>query len=282
MTDTNILQSVSDFKPRRPWLAGLSSFIVTGLGQVYNGQWKKGIGFLLAELVFSLGMMWFMADFVSMLLCLAIVLGYKFFVAGEAYVSAQSMQEYTPGKGNRWWVYGLFMVVNIVLGILLQLCLSQPYKTYTAASGSMIPALYEGDYFMAENLEEGDALRRGDVVIFSYPKDENITFIKRVIGLPGETLDIRRQQVFIDGQRLEESYARHTKDSRLPQRDVLQPVTLGADEYFVMGDNREESYDSRWWGAVKRDKILARARYVYLPSDKAPESWIDRLGLDVR
>nr|WP_321513916.1 signal peptidase I [uncultured Pseudodesulfovibrio sp.] len=282
MTDQNSLQSASDFKPRKPWLAGLLSFLFTGLGQVYNGQWKKGVGFFVAEWVYSLAMIPFWSDFVSTLLCLAILLGFNIFVAGEAFASARILREYTPGTWNRWWVYALCLCVSLASGFAFEPLMSQSYETYKAPSASMLPTLKIGDHFMVETLAADDAVQRRDVVIFLFPKDESKYFVKRVIGLPGETVEIRQRQVFVNGQPLEEPYVQHTKMTMEPLRDNFGPLTLGADDYFVLGDNRDESYDSRWWGIVKRQKITAKAKYIYFPGGFESDEWSDRFGMVIR
>jgi len=282
MTDQNSILSASDFKPRKPWLAGLLSFFFTGFGQVYNGQWKKGIGFFVAEWVYSLAMIPFWSDFVSTLLCLAILLGFNIFVAGEAFATARSLRKYTPGKWNRWWVYALCLCVSIVSGFAFDPLMSQSYEAYKAPSGSMLPTLRIGDHFIVETLAADDAVERGDIVIFLFPEDERKNFIKRVIGLPGETVEIRQRKVLVDGQSLEESYVQHTKTGMMPLRDNYGPLILGPDEFFVLGDNREASYDSRWWGAVKRQKIKGRAKYIYFPGELDSEDWADRFGMEIR
>ena len=100
---------------------------------------------------------------------------------------------------------------------------------------------------------------RGDIVVFSYPRDPTKDFVKRVIGLPGETVEVRSGTVYVDGVALEEPYLWRPGDS-----DV-QPVTLRDDEYYVIGDNRRNSNDSRVWGPVPEENILGRVWLVYWP-----------------
>jgi signal peptidase I len=117
------------------------------------------------------------------------------------------------------------------------------------------------------------AVRRGDVVVFRFPNDPRRDFIKRVVGLPGETVEIRNKRVFIDGRLLDEPYAFHADDMVWPdepsiapdhrRRDQLPPTRVRAGAYFVMGDNRDDSNDSRYWGAVPAGHIEGRALFVY-------------------
>jgi signal peptidase I len=117
------------------------------------------------------------------------------------------------------------------------------------------------------------ALRRGDVVVFRFPDDPRRDFIKRVVGLPGETIAIRNKRVFIDGRLLDEPYAFHADDTVWPddpaipadhlRRDQLAADRVPENAYFVMGDNRDDSSDSRYWGAVPAGHLVGRALFVY-------------------
>ena len=224
----------------------------------------------------------FWADFASMLLCLSILFGYNLFVAGEAYATARGLRDYVPGQCNQWWVYVLCLLISVGSGLMFNMLLSRSYDAYTAPSASMFPTIKVDDHFMVEMLSPDDEVARGDIVIFLFPEDESVHFVKRVIGLPGDTLEIRRQVIYVNGTPLDEPYVQHTSGTIVQKRDTLEPVSLGPDEYFVMGDNREDSYDSRWWGPVKRASILGRAKFVYLPGGFGSDQWADRFGQKVR
>jgi signal peptidase I len=110
--------------------------------------------------------------------------------------------------------------------------------------------------------------RRGDVVVFRYPEDPRVDFVKRVVAMPGETLLIRDKRVFIDGKELPEPYVLFTDErtqhpSSPYHRDHFGPFKVPAGEYFTMGDNRDNSHDSRFWGTVPRAMIKGRAFVVY-------------------
>ena len=108
---------------------------------------------------------------------------------------------------------------------------------------------------------------RGDIIVFMFPEDETKDFIKRVIGLPGDRVEVRDKNVYINGQPLSEPYTQHVDPAVLPHqvqpRDNLGPLTVPSDSYFVMGDNRDQSLDSRFWGYVKREKIKGKAFLIY-------------------
>ncbi|WP_207260436.1 signal peptidase I [Desulfovibrio sp. Huiquan2017] len=282
MTETEIPTTPVE-KPRNPWLAMTLSLVAVGVGQVYNGQWRKGVGFFLAEIVLALFMILFWADFAAMLLCVSILFGYNLFAGGEAFASARKLTAYTLKPSNRWWIYLLCLAVSLGSGVVFERIIKGWFfMAYQVPSVSMLPTIRVGDHFMVEVLEPDDKLARGDIVIFSLPETDGRDFVKRVVGLPGETVEIRQRKVLVDGAPLEEPYAHHARAGFLPRRDTFGPIILGADEYFLMGDNREDSYDSRWLGPVKRKRITGRAGYIYFPGDLDAPDWADRLGTPLR
>ena len=119
----------------------------------------------------------------------------------------------------------------------------------------------------------GRVVRRGDIVVFRYPEDPRRDFIKRVVGLPGETIAIRDRRVFANGRALEEPWAFHSDDRIWPddpaipadrrRRDQLAPLVVPDGAYFVLGDNRDDSSDSREWGPVPAGHLIGRAMFVY-------------------
>lgn len=162
-------------------------------------------------------------------------------------------------------------IVVIGLGVLIAFLLTT-FAIINARipSGSMIPTIQEGDRLIGNRIiyDYSDP-QRGDIVIFKTPNPEDLDtlYIKRVIGLPGETVEIRAGQVFIhqeDGQIFyleEKDYLNETPNPTAPENNTS--YVLGEDEYFMMGDNRNYSDDSRSWGNVTRDRILAKAWFKY-------------------
>lgn len=150
----------------------------------------------------------------------------------------------------------------------------------------MIPTLEIGDHILVNKFLFGTKIplteisffpvrepRRNDIIVFKYPEDETKDFIKRVIGLPGDIVEIMDKRVFINGKALDEPFKIH-QDSAINysraqrNRDNYGPVTVPEGSYFVMGDNRDKSLDSRFWGMVKGEKIKGRAFLIYLSWDK--------------
>ncbi|HYC87974.1 MAG TPA: signal peptidase I [Thermoanaerobaculia bacterium] len=173
------------------------------------------------------------------------------------------------------------------------------FQAFKIPSGSMEDNLKIGDHIIVNKCIYGPqvpALRglvplrdveRGDVIVFRYPGDPSQDYVKRVVGLPGETIHIRAKKVFINGKPLDEPYVLHTDDRVLhvnhPQssRDHFGPFVIPQGEYFAMGDNRDNSNDSRFWGGVPRALIKGRAFMVYWSFDMRPArgtSARERLG----
>lgn len=268
-------------RPRRPWGAALLSLIAAGLGQIYNGQWKKGLLFFAAEMVLGFSLFAGLRSFMGLAVCVSGLVAFNCFTAAEAFVVARRGGGYRLQPCNRVWIYVVAGVVSLAAGSGVQYGLkAQFYQSYQSPSGSMIPTLLIGDHFMVEILSSTASVLRGDVVIFSESRSGK-HFVKRVIGLPGETVSLRDKRVLINGRGLDEPYVNERSEAILPS-DSMRPVVLGLDEYFLMGDNRERSYDSRWLGPVARSAILGRALYIYLPGRAARGSRFVRLGKAVR
>lgn len=157
------------------------------------------------------------------------------------------------------------------------------FQAFKIPSGSMIDNLLIGDHIIVNKFAYGPGptagvlplrpIKRGDIVVFRFPQQPETDFVKRVVGLPDETIMIRDKKVWIDGRPLDEPYVVYA-DARtyrrlpgLPEpyrsRDQFGPYVIPRDGYFVMGDNRDQSNDSRFWGPVRRDLIKGRAFLVY-------------------
>ena len=136
------------------------------------------------------------------------------------------------------------------------------FKSYRQTTSSMTKTIEIGDQVWMRRWVQP---KRGDIIAFDYPLQPNTQLIKRVVAMPGQTLEIRDKQLFIDGKKVDEIYAWHddpqifARDPKLPEpyrsRDQFGPAVVPADSYFVMGDNRDRSSDSRYWGTVPRGSV---------------------------
>ena len=160
-----------------------------------------------------------------------------------------------------------FLYVAIVVGITFLIIHFVGQRTYVSGS-SMENTLSDGDNLIVDKLTyRFSDPKRFDIIVFPYKYEENTYFIKRIIGLPGETVQIVDGTIYINGEVLGESYGREVmKNSGM----AADPITLGDDEYFVLGDNRNDSTDSRdpSVGKIKRNQIIGRAWVRIWPLSK--------------
>ena len=164
----------------------------------------------------------------------------------------------------------------IVIAILLALVIRTfVVQAFTIPSGSMVPTLQVGDYILVNKFIYGAEVpftslhlpgirgpQRGDIIVFKYPWDEKRDFIKRVIGLPGDEVYIKGRTVYVNGRPLDEPYAVYN-DGTSHSNVEYGPSTVPPDSFFMMGDNRDNSQDSRYWGFLKRDKVRGKAFIIY-------------------
>jgi len=172
------------------------------------------------------------------------------------------------------------LVMAVGLALFVRTFVFQAFKIPT---GSMEPNLLVGDHLIvnkavfspsASGLERAIMprrdIRRGEVVVFKFPKDPARDFIKRVIGLPGDQIELRRKKIYVNGQVLDEPYA-HFIAPLSPEgerrsndlREEYGPVTVPSGQYFVMGDNRDNSEDSRFWGFLPASYVKGKALFIY-------------------
>ncbi len=193
------------------------------------------------------------------------------------------------------------IVIAVVLALFIRTWVVQAFKIPT---GSMEQNLLIGDHLLVNKFVFGPTLSqvetgllpvgdvsRGDVIVFKYPEDPERDFIKRVIGLPGETVEVRDKQVFVDARSLEEPYAQYLDfvapgGGGFDPSDVrvrYGPVTVPPGHYFVMGDNRDNSQDSRYWGFLPKPFVKGKALMVYWSYESDREEYESAsLGTGVR
>jgi signal peptidase I len=183
------------------------------------------------------------------------------------------------------------LITAVLVAFLLKLFIIEAFRI---PSGSMIPTLDVGDQILVYKLAYGVRSpfgdhywvrfhdpSRGDVVVFRYPKDETKDFIKRVIGLPGDRIAVKNKIVYVNGKPLTEHYVQYLQPLDFGQgvRDNMPETLVPPNDFFVMGDNRDDSYDSRFWGFVDRRKILGRALIIYWSWNTVGKSIrFDRIG----
>jgi len=158
---------------------------------------------------------------------------------------------------TRYWLRDL--ILSLLLAFVVIVFLYQPVQV---EGTSMMPRLVNHErIFINKFVYRFESIRRGDIVVFQYPLDPSKSYIKRVVGLPGEWVEIRDGVVYIDGRQLREPYIPPT----YLDHDSSSAIYDEPDHYFVLGDHRESSNDSRVWGTVDRRFIYGKAVFVYWP-----------------
>lgn len=293
-------------RERKPLFALALSFFLPGLGQVYSGKLRRGIllfsiSVVLPLLIFQLSV--FGPDkmlFLFLLLSLLAGLGIYIWAALDAWKQAKRTgKNYTLKIYNKLYVYILLIILLNFFPFgrivdLQKICFfAFPYRMQT---GSMIPTVLPGDFIMTDkridHSAENHDLKRGELVVFKYPKSRDKHFIKRVIGLPGDEIEIKGMELHVNGEKrtgkegsyLEGKRAENIKEGTVAfheegdsgtyvvfyiegtaRKNLI--VTVPEGYCFVLGDNRDNSADSRHWGMVPLIDVVAKAKHVYFSVD---------------
>ncbi|MDD5542097.1 MAG: signal peptidase I [Acidobacteriia bacterium] len=197
------------------------------------------------------------------------------------------------------WKRVLWENVKSLLFVLIAVFFIRSFviEATVVPTGSMERTILIGDHLFLSKLLYGPripftdlrfpalkSIHRGDIVAFRFPLDPSLTYVKRVIAVPGETVQIRRKQVFVDGVRLDEPYVVHSDSQTygdhdfipadLRLRDNMASITIPPGYFFALGDNRDLSYDSRFWGLVPLDNIVGEPLFVFWSYDAPTQAWL--------
>lgn len=189
--------------------------------------------------------------------------------------------------------YGEALLIALVLALVIRTFIVQAFKI---PSESMLETLQVGDHLLVNKflygvkwpftnayIVRGADPEYGDIIVFEYPKEPALDYIKRIVGLPGDVVEMRNKQFYRNGKPLNEAFIRHNDAGRIePLRDNFGPLTVPADKYFVMGDNRDNSQDSRFWGFVERPAIRGKAWRIYWSSGGLNDVRWDRFAKAVK
>ncbi|MCX7845699.1 MAG: signal peptidase I [Dictyoglomaceae bacterium] len=163
-------------------------------------------------------------------------------------------------KGKEWYEFVETILFAFILAFLIKSFILQISYIPT---GSMIPTLNDGEAVLVVRIpyyfREPE---RGEIIVFKYPLDTSKEYVKRLIGLPGDTVEIKQGNVYVNGKLLEENYVKRKSD------DNYGPVKVPKDSYFVLGDNRPVSVDSRYWGFVPKKNLVGKAILLLWPPQR--------------
>jgi signal peptidase I len=186
------------------------------------------------------------------------------------------------GGRSKIWEYTKAIITAILLALLIRTFCIQAFKI---PSGSMIPTMLIGDHLLVNKIIYGTPVdipftditvfhmpgfgkpQRGEIIVFKYPEDPTRDFIKRVVAVEGNTIQMIDGKLYVNGAYVNEPYIQHTDTSlrmgRLEPRDNFGPFLVPRNKLFMMGDNRDQSYDSRWWGYVDVKQVKGKALIIY-------------------
>lgn len=278
-------------KPRKWWIAALLSLLEPGLGQIYNGQARKGILFLLLPLLLLPGLL-LCLDSAYVLIYLGVsallVVSFYVIVIGDAVRYARKYgSDYHLKKYNKVAIYLGIIILATGLSTSLKLLVKNNYvQAYKVPAGSMEPSLLIGDHILVDRHMTACNPNRGDIIVFEYPEDPSKDFVKRVVALGRDRVEIKDKKLYVNNKAIEDANVVHKESDVFPAnlnpRDNFGPVTVPNGSYFVLGDNRDRSYDSRFWGFVEKEKIKGTVRNVYWSWDRNSRTvrW-DRIGTKV-
>ena len=265
--------------------AALVSLLVPGAGHCVVGAFRRGV-------VWAVGL-----PILQILLLYAVPVAATIWsqllvtIAGRAAAALDTV--WTVRQKPAWGRVAATGAVVIVGTLLTNLAVVRPLAAYyrqhyaqalVIPTGGMEPTLLVGDSIMVDRAAYRDrAPQRHDIVVFEHPEAEQRDFVKRVVGLPGDVIVVRREQVFVNGQLLGEPYLdpqlAALTSSPVTCGSVCEPTTVPIDSYFLLGDNRNNSEDSRFFGFVKRASIKGRAHSIYWSWDMGEQRIrTDRIG----
>ena len=275
--------------PRKWWLAGLLSLITPGLGQIYNGQIYKAIIFFFGPLLFippAIYILLYGFTTATLIIGLSVIFLYRVAIAADAIVLARRIRAtYTAHRFNKWYIYiallALALGFNSMMGNYIKSSYVQAFKL---PSESMQPTLLVGDHVLVDKRASARDLQRGDLVVFRYPKDPTKDFMKRVVAIGGDKVEIRDKVLFVNDKLQNEPYVQYSDPDIIPRqrdpRDNFGPIIVPAQSYFVLSDNRDRGTDSRFYGVVDKMLVKGKLLTIYWSWDKTNRTvrW-ERIGV---
>ncbi len=261
-------QDITKKTKRKLWVAILFSILAPGLGQIYCGHLIRGIIFLgiLTLLSFGKSFIFLLAMqqssnpyVIIVIVCIMIILVYILAMV-DAILLARKYRGGSISKSyNKWYIY---LAVFILAFFVIRPIIVHDYiaKSYIMPSEGMAPTICNGNGILVDNfLYNSNKACRGDIVVIKNPDDKKIKLVKRIIGLPGEIIEIDHKHVYINDRLLHEPYVVH----KYPLHDRFPPTYVPKDSFFVMGDNRDFNLDSRAWGFVSKDLIEGKVKVIH-------------------
>jgi signal peptidase I len=297
--------------PRQAWIAALLSLATPGLGHLYDGDPLAGVlaYAILVLSVWILSAAWLFVPIAPANIILGLVVFLGAYVAipiHAALLARKRGADYRLRRYNRWYVYlAVVLLAAFVMGPGLQRALHSWVEAFRIPTASMEPTLRRGDYlYVSMSHAAREDIRDGSLVVFTSVEEPGLKLTKRVIGMPGDTVEMNAGSVRLNGDELDEPYATRDTPGRSaaePQREKMRswqlshavgidsaaylpdvgtwgPIIVPPDSFFSLGDNRDASYDSRYYGFVPFANVIGRPRVIYFSVDAGHVRW-SRVGL---
>jgi len=280
-----------EISKRKWWVGALLSFLLPGLGQIYNGQPKKGLIF------WAIHLSWFAVFAFPFLLGLTISVWlaaaaceilWRVVVAVEAGITATRSENYVLQPYNKAPRYVLIFIIAIGISTgfkyLIKANLVQAFKI---PSASMAPTVLVGDHILVDKRPSATNPVRGSLIVFIYPEDPTKDFIRRVVAVGGDTVEMRDKILYVNKIPSGDEYAVHLEKDIVPAtqnpRDNFPPKLVPEGAFFTLGDNRDRSYDSRFWGFVPKQNVRGTVKVIYWSwdSQNGKVRW-SRIGKELR
>jgi len=275
-------------KPRRPWIAAILSLVTIGLGHMYAGRAKKGLllfGIHLVLFTLSLILMLWSSHMLGLVSIVVVGVGYLLYVIIDAIKTAKSCgKEYSLKNYNKWYFYfATIVAANLLITPSFEVIVEKyVLKTYTIPTRAMMPTIKPGDNIVVNKAcYHFDEFKRGDLIVFESPRDPSQDFIKRLIGIGGDKIQLKNKKLYLNGEVQDEHYAVYNEANISDSEQVnFGPITVPEGALFVMGDNRDNSFDSRYFGSVASDKVKGKAVSIFWSWDKESKTvrW-NRIGI---
>ncbi|QGQ95892.1 signal peptidase I [Paenibacillus psychroresistens] len=244
---------------RNPFLAALFSLVTPGTGQIYNGQLKKGIVFLffpmIIVIIFSVSNL--LTSFQGFINMIGVILLFNLYILIDTITISIKRKSIQRTALNKWYIYLLIILVMPLVFFMSERNIAG-LRTFITDGPSMQPTLIANTRFMITT--NTNNLMHGNIIIFNAP--EGKMYVKRIIGIGGDTVEVKNNSLYLNGNEINEPYL-NEKDNM----DFAQ-YTVPEGAYFVMGDNRAQSHDSRAMGPITKDNIIGKALFVIYDNGK--------------
>ncbi len=291
---------------RSPVISIFLNILAPGFGHLYLGFVQEWIFFSLLAFVIKISALWWASTLYGLVVGLLITLALYIFIIVDSIQKTKIATELPKSKLQQ----KKFLISLLIIYGFLNLSISRLYplpKAFSLPSASMCPSLLDGDQFMIQKESE---FSRGEVVVYLNPKDMATKYVKRIIGIPGDTVEVRNNQLIINGKNLivnkiaaapdffascgekfiaagAEAFAISLDDKKYTLLvdgsgfvSDFPEVKIPENSYFLIGDNWSNSYDSRFVGFIKKEDIVGKALYIHFSSHDGQIRW-NRLGISL-